>query len=507
MLEQKTVSVFVFRIDNGQYYFYLVKRGPNIPYHPSTWTNIASIISEKDVELYEKLQKKYGDLSEYMLEKVIILRLLLERNLIIDPEINVSLSASLDIRQQILEMDQIYLNVLFHSMIPSGHRRLLMDERYILPRYFLFASPASGSRKNTKLFQYTDYLTGRHKVPEEKGRWFKPSEIIHKRETLKELFDNATATLMHYFYTEKKKLVETAREIENKKSQLSMFSKGLLPFLWRFKTPAHTRKPYTESNIYVIGNQKKFIIDPGSTIKNNLDFLTEFVDANLDTIEGILLTNPLADHVNQAMFFKEKYNLPIYTSKITAEALNAEAENFVFTSYLYHGNKIQLGSYEPLGIKKWEMEVIELPGYTAGQIGFYDPRGIVFVSSLFHKYMISLIDSYPGAYSDLMKSYNRVSKLKARYAFSGHRDFIINPRKMIAFNLKQFSTYEPVIIEQLKNGKSSLEAITKEVQERAKYKWEVLARNVAIVVLAKLAEQEKVNKIGEDYFWLKNTTK
>lgn len=503
MQEVRAVTVFVFSIDKGQHYFYLVKRGKNIPSHPSTWTPIGSTITSKDKELYEQLRKKHGDIGEHMQDKVTALRLLLERDLFIDPELNNSLSASLDVRQQILELDQAHLNVLFHSMVPCGFRKILIDEILMTPNYYLFISPASGLKKTSKLFQYSEFLAGDRHIVEDQGRWFKPSEIISKREKLKELFDNSTATLMHHFYSEKKKLVDTARTIEQEKSPISMLKKGLLPYIWRFKTPAHTQKPFSESNIYVVGNQRKYIIDPGSTVKSNLVFLTEFIDKNIDTIEGIILTNHLVDHVNQAMFYKDKYDLPIFTSKLTAEEL--KDEGFVFTSYLDHGDKIDLGSYEPLGKEKWELETIELPGYTAGQIGFYDSRGVVFVSSLFHKNMVSVIDSYSGAYTDLISSFNFVSKLKAKYALSGHRDMIINPNQAISFNLKQFSKFEPIVITQLKSGQTSSDAIIQEVQSLAQYKWEILATNLTNIILTKLCEENRVSKRGEDYFWLKNT--
>ncbi|MCE7747584.1 MAG: MBL fold metallo-hydrolase [Candidatus Heimdallarchaeota archaeon] len=503
MQEIRAVTIFVFRIDKGQYYFYLVKRGKNIPNYPSTWTPIASIITEQDKELYEKLQKKHGDISENMQDKVVTLRLLLERNLIIDPEFNISLSASLDTRQQILELDQVHLNVLFHSMVPSGSRTLLMDEMNIIPHYYLFSSPASSPKKVTKLSQYSELLVGDKQIAEERGQWYRPSEIVSKREKMTELFDNSIATLMHHFYTEKKKLVDTVRKLEREKSQISMLKKGLLPFVWRFKTPAHTQKPFSESNIYVVGNQKKYIIDPGSTIKSNLADLTEFVDNNINTIEGILLTNYLVDHVNQAMFYKDKYDIPLFASRKTADSL--EDEGYIFNSYLENGNKIDLGSYEQLGLKKWELETIDLPGYTDGQIGFYDPRGVAFVGSLFHRNMISAINSYPGAYSDLITSYNRLSKLKVKYALSGHRDMIIKPNELISYNLKQFSKLEPIVVQQLKSGQTSSEIIQEHVQNIANYKWLCLVRNVIQVILAKLIEENKVSKRAEDYFWLKNT--
>ena len=87
MKEYRGVAIFNYRIIRGKYQFHLVKRGKDFPKFPSTWTSIASIISPKDVDMFNKLQDKYGQITENMLDKTTALRLLLERNLVFDPEI------------------------------------------------------------------------------------------------------------------------------------------------------------------------------------------------------------------------------------------------------------------------------------------------------------------------------------------------------------------------------------------------------------------------------------
>ena len=503
MKEIRAVAVFVFRMEKGKHYFYLVKRGKNIPYFPSTWTPIASIISDKDIELYEQLRKKHGDIVEGMLDKVTVLRLLLQRNLIVDPDFNLPSADSKNIREKMLEIDQVHLNVLLHTIIPSGYRSLLIDEQYILPNYYLFVVPAYGSRKKMKLSQYSDFISDRGKISEEIGKWFQPSEVLKKRYNLTELVDSSITTLMEFFYNDKEKLVDIARKLEQDKTRMCYCRKGVLPYIWRFKTPAHGTRPFSESNVYVIGNERKYIIDPGSTTENNLAHMNKFLDENIDTLEGILLTNTLPDHVNQALYFKDKYDLPLFSSQKTAEVLIEEG--FIFNSYLKNGDKITLGSYDPLGIKDWSLEVLDLPGYTQGHMGFYDPRGVVFIGSLFHKNIIGSIESYPGVYSDLMSSYQRVLNLKAKYAFSGHRDLIVKPNVFIKLNLKEFSKYEPLIIKLLKAGITSKEEIKKRLQLRANYKWDFITENVVNIILEKLIEENKINRRGEDFFWLKTT--
>ncbi|MHA1198560.1 MAG: MBL fold metallo-hydrolase [Candidatus Heimdallarchaeaceae archaeon] len=503
MSEIRVVAVFVFNYHRGKYNFYLVQRGSKIPSYPSTWTTIGSTISSEDVALFEKIQKKHGDIVENMLEKTVALRQLLERNLIFEEKMEEFIPSETDFRQKLLEMDPSYLNVLLHSMVPCGSKRVLVDNNIMIAQYFLFITPSPNSFNISQLSNYSEYITREDQILETKRDWLNPSKLFDKYYKLKELFSPAVTSLISRFYEDKKKLIDVAREIDSEKSQLALEGNGYLPFIWRFQTHAHTQVPFNITNIYVVGNQKRYILDPGSARKESIKLLIEYVEKNLDKMEGILLTNSFVDHCNQALFFKENYDLPLYASRKIAD--NLEDEGFVFNSILEDGTKIDLGSYEPLNLKKWELETISLSGYEDGQIGFWDQRGVLFASSLFHQDMISAIGSYKGAYTDLMQSFNRISKLKAKYVLTGHRDIIVDYKSSITYNLKQFSKNEPLIIEQLKSGNTSRDSIMESVQSNAKYEWECLARSVTDVVLAKLSEEDKVSKRGEDYFWLKNT--
>ncbi|MHA1954818.1 MAG: hypothetical protein ACW96U_12815, partial [Candidatus Heimdallarchaeaceae archaeon] len=81
MPEYNVVTVIFFRVKGGEYYFFLTKKGTNLPILPSSWSPIGSIISKKDEELYSSLQSKYGEIAPDMLKRLTALRQVFERNL------------------------------------------------------------------------------------------------------------------------------------------------------------------------------------------------------------------------------------------------------------------------------------------------------------------------------------------------------------------------------------------------------------------------------------------
>ena len=122
MPEYPVVTVIFFRIKDGKYYFYLTKKGPNLPIMPSSWTPVGSVITKKDRELHSLLQNKYGDIAPDMQKRVTALRVIFERNLFHTEKIT-DVDVEENVHDIISKIDQELLNVWFYSMIPSGFQQ------------------------------------------------------------------------------------------------------------------------------------------------------------------------------------------------------------------------------------------------------------------------------------------------------------------------------------------------------------------------------------------------
>ncbi len=497
MTEYRTVSILVFRIFRGKYYFYLVKRGEKYPAVPETWTPIGSNVYPSDYKVAEELQSKYGDMVEDLPDKVTVLRLLLERELIHDAELQGSIPIVTDIDQKISKMDQAYLLTFFNSTVPWGRRNYLIGDDICDVNYYLCILPNTRFFKKTQLSQFSEYVTSDQITIEDKSKWFSTGKIIQKYNKLKSLFEPIIITFVSKIYTEKKKIIDVARELDGTIIDTRIKQNGFIPKILRFKTPAPTRTPFNMCNIYIVGNERQYIIDPGSTTSKAISVLEEYIEKNLDKIDGILLTNHYVDHCNQVPRLKEKFDIPLFASEETAKEL--ADEGFVFNSYLKEGMKIYLGSYKPKGLTNWELEVVEIPGYTKGQLGYYDPRGILFSGSLLHKGIISTIGPYDAAYTDFINSLRKISKLPIKYILSGHGDIVTNVKEAINFNLKSIEKYEGFIINSIKDRISTKDELTEQLLEHAKFQWKDSANNLATILLSKLLQENIIQKRVDEY--------
>ncbi len=501
MPEYSVVTVIFFRIKGGKYYFYLTKKGPDLPIMPSSWTPVGSVITKEDRELYSILQKKHGDMAPEMQKRLTALRVVFERNLFHTEKI-----AEVDVKSTVHEIisiiDPELLNLWLHSMISSGFQQFRSGDNVFNSDYFLFIAPSNPKLKDMRLKRGSMVFESTSLIVEEKARWFKAEEISNQYHKLERYFTPSMSSLVDKIVKEFKKPFEAARELEQKIDELPCRDYQLFPYTWRLSTPAPTLPPYNTTNIFVIGNEHKYIIDPGSTEIKAMKPLEEFIKFNKDTMEGILLTNPYPDHCNQAEYLSQSFDLPMSTSKQNAEIL--KREGFVFASILEEGNLLSLGSNPELNIEDWNLEVLELPGSSKGSIGFWDSRGLLFSGITLHKDLTTTNDTYPESYSEFMNSLKKIKKLKARFALSGHGTMIVEVNNTINRNIQSLNKIEKQLLAKLKQGISEVDVLTDAVVDTKTSSWRFYMKRIVLSVLEKLVHEEKITKIGSDYIFRKN---
>jgi glyoxylase-like metal-dependent hydrolase (beta-lactamase superfamily II) len=504
MPEYTTVTVIFFRIKDNKYYFYLTKKGPNLPIMPSSWTPVGSIITKEDSELYSLLRDKYGDIAPDMLKRLTALRIIFERNLFHTDTLE-KVDVEADVYEIIRKIDPDLLNLWLHSMIPCGFQKFQAGDNIFKTNYFLFISPSNPKRGKMKLKRSTTIFGSTSFVLEEKANWFSAEEIYTEYNNFNRYFTNSMSTLATKIVKEYKKPLEAAREMEQKIGVAPCSEYQLFPYIWRLSTPAPTLPPYNTTNIFVVGNEHKYIIDPGSTDMKAMEPLLAFIEYNKDTMEGILLTNAFPDHCNQAQFLSEKYYLPISTSKENADILAKEGFNFL--TILQEGMKIPLGIIPELNKEDWYLETLELPGSSKGSIGFWDTRGLLFSGITLHKDLTTTTSSYSASYSDFMNSLKKIKKLKPRFVLSGHGLTIAEVNKTVRMNKEMLKQIEQRMVSGLKKGISEIDELTEIAIDTRTSEWRFYMKRIVISALEKLVNDEKVTKIGSDYIWRKKKSK
>lgn len=501
MSEYTAIAVIFYRIKDGKYYFYLTKTGPNLPIMPSYWTPVGDVITQEDRELYSELRNKFGDIAPNMLKRVAALRIVFERNLF-DTEKIVEVDIEENVYEIISKIDQEILNVWFHSMIPCGFQCFHSGENIFNTYYFLFITPSNPTLRNVKLKRASVVFDSPSIVLEERAKWIETKRISSQYHNLDKVFPPIFTSFVEKLTREYKKPFEITRELEQRVEDAPCRNNHILPYTWRFSAPTPLLPPYDTTNIYVIGNEKKYIIDPGSAEFKAIEDLIKFIENNKATMEGILLTNPYPDHCNQAQHLSKAFDLPLSTSEVNAKIL--EKEGLVFSAILKEGTKILLGTNPELGIEDWNLETIELPGSCKGAIGFWDSRGLLFSGTTLHKDLTITNDIYPEAYSELTYSLNKIKKFNPKLALSGHGLIITEVNKTIKQNKKSLIKIEKTILKALKQGISEIDELTDMIISERTSSWRIYMKRLANSALEKLVEEGKITKIATDYIWRKN---
>ena len=498
MADYEVITVIIFKIKNNQPYFYLVKRGSELPISPDTWTPIAEINNKEDREVYSFLYDKLGNIIDEMKSRVTAVRLMFERNLLSSFEEDQTASSDKDVYERIKNLDPDLLNVYLHSMIPSGSHKVDIGENVFNVKQYIFISAGRNIFERMKLIKASEIFSGPKVVAEAKSRWFSTNQIKKFHEKPSRLFVPYFTHLIHLITDKGMKLTEVARKFEGLMEADKSIDYQILPFIWRFMTPAVTLPPFHTTNIYVIGDETKYIIDPGANSASDIVNLLSFIEDYINEIEGIILTSANADHCNQVLELKKRYNFPICASHNASEIL--KNVGCVVNHVFKEGDKIPLGTYKPSGMSSWFMEVVELPGNSPGCIGLWDSRGIIFTGSTLHKTLVNTPGPYPNSFDDLLRSIKKLKKYTARFGLSGHGNIITNVNASISLNLKRMKWSEKSILKYLKIGISQIDEIAEELILEELPLWKRMTRNSIKANLDKLVLQEKVIRRGDDYF-------
>lgn len=146
---------------------------------------------------------------------------------------------------------------------------------------------------------------------------------------------------------------------------------------------------YLKTNCYILENDEEaIIIDPGDEQAK--------IDKEINKkLVGIIITHSHNDHVGAVDYFKNKYNVPIYSYINLKEGRNR--------------------------IKSFCFEVIYNPGHTKDSISIYFPEEKkMFVGDFIFYHTIGRTDLDSGSFFDMEKSINSLKKNNDIVIYPGH---------------------------------------------------------------------------------------
>lgn len=176
-----------------------------------------------------------------------------------------------------------------------------------------------------------------------------------------------------------------------------------------------------DSNVYLINLKEKLIIDTGprayhETVKEELAKITA-----LDEIKTVILTHVHYDHAGNIDIFP---NAGIFASKKEIEDFNRNpllAFNIDPKIILQLRKRLEdIGSIKEQ-LKKSQIEIIPVPGHTAGSIAlFYKKEKILFSGDCLFENGIGRYDLPNSVPEEMEKSLDKLKKINYKILAPGH---------------------------------------------------------------------------------------
>jgi len=284
----------------------------------------------------------------------------------------------------------------------------------------------------------------------------------------------------------------------------------VFPHILRFTVPSLTHLRVSASNIYVIGDKRKYILDPGAKDLQALSGLEEYIQNNIALMEGILINHHHEPTCNFAKYLKEEYNLPIYASEYTAKIL--EEKGIVVSQTLKDGDFIELGDYKSIGYKslfkkEWGIKVISLPGHTKGLLGFYDTRKILLVGGNLLKETVCLIDHKTGSATCYVNSLEKILSLSVKYGLLGEGGILDNVKKNIKANKENIKHRTKFLYKAIKQGINSNQDLLEITEKDLPSHYKRHASNILETDLKILKNKGKIIQRGTYSFISKSIEK
>ncbi len=211
------------------------------------------------------------------------------------------------------------------------------------------------------------------------------------------------------------------------------------------RTP--TLPPATHTNCLLIGDDRLWVVDPGSPYPEEQEVLRRALAALSDegrVAVGILLTHHHHDHVAGAALLRDQLHLPIAATAETAALL----PGLQVDQLLRDGDRLEVG---PRG---WRC--LHLPGHTRGHLCLIeDGGGAVVAGDLVAGTGTVIIDPPDGDMTDYLASLHRLLKEKPGALFPAHGPVVPGGVARLTSYVKHRLEREERVVQALAQGKAT----------------------------------------------------
>ena len=234
------------------------------------------------------------------------------------------------------------------------------------------------------------------------------------------------------------------------------------------RTP--TLPPARHTNCVIVGEEKIFIVDPGTTDEGEQRRLTHridyFVEHEHAEPAAVLLTHGLSDHVGAATLVRDRYRIPIWAHEVTARQLKFPVDRLL----------VDNDSIDICGDPGWSLRCLHTPGHHPGHLCFLEETSgtLICGDMVAGRSSIIIAHSHGGDMSAYLASMQRLLEMDFDLMIPAHGFSFPKPHKIIQKQIDHRLFRERRVQAALDKGLKTIDQLLAEVYDdvpRAMWKY------------------------------------
>lgn len=208
------------------------------------------------------------------------------------------------------------------------------------------------------------------------------------------------------------------------------------------RTP--TIPPATTTNCYVLGGERRYVVDPACRDEEETARLIEYLDAvHRERLAGVFVTHHHPDHTGAVHAVAERYGLPVLAHPLTLSRLPEVPRR---PQELYGGELLDLGT-APDGTAGWNAAVHHTPGHDRGHLVLVESHARALVAGdLVSTVSTIVIDPPEGHLVTYLASLERIAALDLGLCLPSHGPTAPDANALLAAYLRHRSVREAKVV-------------------------------------------------------------
>ena len=324
------------------------------------------------------------------------------------------------------------------------------------------------------------------------GRFWRPKEALQEWRKGKLLIVPPVLVLLELIVKHglQAAMLEAASELAEGYRRGKLHRVRFAPGILMASVLSPTLPPATTTNCYVVGEERLYVIDPGTHDKGETERLCVLLDelvAEGRKLEAILLTHHHPDHIGAVNPLSERFHLPVHAHPLTHARIRA---GYRVGRSLADGDCLPLGR-SPDGQDGWQLAAVFTPGHDRGHLCFRESRyASVIAGDMLSTVSTIVIDPPEGHLVTYLHSLERMLAEPMGTLHPAHGPAARDGHRVVRQYLRHRSQRETALVQALAEGPADIADLVPKIY------WEIDASMHPIAARSLLAGAEKLAEEG-----------